>query len=77
MTKNGSKYPPTAQTYLAVFEWTYRLTPFSADAQPRIRGICPLEVAGYDVSNLPVKQILRGQLLGWPPETLAELVPNA
>jgi transposase-like protein len=66
----------TAQIYLAVFEWTYRFTPFTQDAQPRIRGKCPLELAGYDVSKLPMAQICRGQVLGWPPEALAELVPR-
>jgi len=73
----GFNSASSAQTYLAVFEWTYRLTPFSADAQPRIRGKCPLEVAGYDVSTLPLTKILRGHLLGWSPLALAQLVPNA
>lgn len=66
----------TAQIYLAVFEWCYRFTPFTADAQPRIRGKCPLELAGYDVSKLPMTQICRGQVLEWPSAALAELVPR-
>ncbi len=66
----------TAQTYLTVFEWCYRFTPFTQDAQPRIRGKCPLELAGYDVSTLPMAQICRGQVLEWPPDVLAELVPR-
>ncbi len=66
----------TAQIYLAVFEWCYRFTPFTTDAQPRIRGKCPLELAGYDVSKLRMAQICRGQMLDWPPEALAELVPR-
>jgi transposase-like protein len=66
----------TAQIYLAVFEWWYRFTPFTADAQQRIRGKCPLELAGYDVSRLPMANICRGQLLDWSPETLGELVPR-
>jgi len=66
----------TAQIYLAVFEWCYRFTPFTPDAQPRIRGKCPLELAGYDVSKLRMAQICRGQMLDWPPEALAELVPR-
>jgi transposase-like protein len=66
----------TAQTYLTVFEWCYRFTPFTQDAQPRIRGKCPLELAGYDVSTLPMAQICRGQVLEWPPDALAELVPR-
>ena len=42
-----------------------------------IRGKCPLELAGYDISHIPIARILRGQLLGWPSEALKELVPNA
>lgn len=67
----------TTERYLAVFEWCYRLTPFTQDAQRRVRGKCPLELAGYDVSRLPMAQLCRGQLLGWPPEGLAELVPKS
>jgi len=66
----------TAQIYLAVFEWCYRFTPFTTDAQPRIRGKCPLELAGYDVSKLLMANICRGQVLDWPPEVLAQLVPR-
>jgi len=66
----------TAQLYLGVFEWCYRFTPFTMDAQQRIRGKCPLELAGYDVSRLPMAQICRGQVLEWPLEALAELVPR-
>jgi hypothetical protein len=50
----------TAARYLAVFEWCDRLTPFTQDAQRRIRGKCPLDLAGYDVSRLPMAQICRG-----------------
>lgn len=73
----------TARTYLNLFELAYRFTPFCRDNRPvkgrklDIRGKCPLELAGYDVSQIPIARILRGQLLGWPPETFRELVPNA
>jgi transposase-like protein len=66
----------TAQTYLAVFEWCYRFTPFTPDAQQRIRGKCPLELAGYDVASLPMAQLCRGQMLHWPPEALGDVVPR-
>jgi hypothetical protein len=66
----------TAQIYLAVFEWTYRFTPFTPDAQPHIGGKWPLELAGYDVRKLPMAQICRGQVLEWPLEALAEMVPK-
>jgi transposase-like protein len=73
----------TARKYLHLFELTYRFTPFAKDNRPvkgrelDIRGKCPLELAGYDISQIPIARILRGQLLGWPPEAFQELVPNA
>lgn len=50
----------SAQQYLAVFEKIYRFTPFSQDAQPRLRGKSPLEVAGYDISHMPMATICAG-----------------
>ena len=73
----------TARKYLNLFELTYRFTPFAKDNRPvkgrelDIRGKCPLELAGYDISQIPIARILRGQLLGWPTEAFQELVPNA
>lgn len=66
----------TARLYLAVFEKVYRFTPFTQDAQPRIRGKCPLEVAGYDISELPMAQVCRGWALAWPVKAQPEGVPN-
>jgi transposase-like protein len=66
----------TARLYLGVFEKVYRFTPFSDDAQPRIRGKCPLELAGYDVQKLPIAQLFRGLALQWPSAAFQELVPN-
>ncbi len=66
----------SARCYLAVFEKVYRFTPFSNDAQARIRGKSPLELAGYDVDKLPMSQICRGWALQWPPSAFQELVPN-
>lgn len=62
----------TAQCYLAVFEKVYRFTPFSADAQERIRGKSPLQLAGYDVASLPMTSLCAGRSLSWP----LTLVPN-
>jgi hypothetical protein len=68
----------TARLFLAVFEKVYRFTPFTEDAQPRIRGKCPLELAGYDISRLPMAQVCRGWALAWTPHLAKkELVPNA
>jgi hypothetical protein len=73
----------TARKYLRVFELAYRFTPFAKDNRAvkgrvlDIRGKCPLELAGYDISHMPLARILRGQLLGWPPGTLPEPVPSA
>ena len=66
----------TAQIYLGVFEKLYRLTPFSQDAQPRIRGKCPLELAGYDLSRLPVAALWNGLSIEWPMEAPHAIVPN-
>jgi transposase-like protein len=73
----------TARKYLHLFDLTYRFTPFAKDnrlvegRELDIRGKCPLELAGYDISQIPIARIVRGQLLGWPPEMLQGLVPNA
>jgi transposase-like protein len=50
----------SAHTFLAVFEKLYRFTPFSQDAQPRIRGLAPLQLAGYDISHIPMSAICSG-----------------
>ncbi len=73
----------TARHYLHLFELSYRFTPFARDNRPvkgrklDIRGKCPLELAGYDVSKIPLALVVRGQLLGWPPDSLPGLVPDA
>jgi transposase-like protein len=73
----------TARKYLGLFELFYRFTPFARDNRPvkgrdlDIRGKCPLELAGYNISKMPIARILRAQMLGWPPETVKELVPCA
>jgi hypothetical protein len=66
----------TAQLYLAVFEKLYRFTPFSEDAQPAIRGKCPLELAGYDISQMPMTALCQGLSLEWPVEGTHNDVPN-
>ena len=66
----------SAQLYLGVFEKVYRFTPFSDDAQERIRGKCPLELAGYDVQKVPMTQLFRGLALQWPASAFQEFVPN-
>jgi transposase-like protein len=66
-----------AQRYLAVFEKLYRFTPFSHDAQPRIRGQSPLQLAGYDVASLPMTTLCAGLSILWPMQTReADHVPN-
>lgn len=58
-----------AQRYLAVFEELYRFTPFSQDAQPGVCGKCPLQLAGYDISQLPIASICAGLSIAWPLQT--------
>ena len=64
----------SAQLYLGVFEKLYRFTPFSQDAQLRIRGKSPLQLAGYDVSRIPMATLCSGMSIDWPTEI--SLVPN-
>jgi hypothetical protein len=66
----------SARLFLAVFEKVYRFTPFTEDAQPRVRGKCPLELAGYDIAQLPMAQLCRGWALAWPLQLDQEVVPN-
>jgi hypothetical protein len=65
----GFESSADAQRYLAVFEKVYRFTPFSQDAQPTIRGKCPLQLAGYDISQLPMATICAGLSVVWPVQT--------
>jgi len=66
-----------AQRYLAVFEKVYRFTPFSQDAQPTVRGKCPLQLAGYAISQLPMATICAGLSIVWPVQTQeAACVPS-
>jgi transposase-like protein len=73
----------TARKYLNLFELTYRFTPFATDnrlVEDRnldIRGKCPLELAGYDITTLPIAQVIRARLLQWPLDTLHGSVQNA
>ena len=67
----------TARLFLGVFEKVYRFTPFSPDAQPRIRGKCPLELAGYDISQVPMASLCSGLSVTWPLEMAQNLVPNS
>lgn len=66
----------SAQLYLAVFEKLYRFTPFSDDAQPAIRGKCPLQLAGYDISQMPLTALCQGLSPDWPVEVTQNDVPN-
>lgn len=52
--------------WLALHGKVYRFTSFSPDAQPRIRNHCPLQLAGYDVSHLPMSTISAGLSILWP-----------
>jgi transposase-like protein len=49
----------TARCYLHLFELTYRFTPFGREVQSYLRGKCPLELAGYDLSQVPLAHYLR------------------
>ena len=66
----------TAGCYLHLFELTYRFTPFGPEVQPHLRGKCPLELAGYDLTQVPLARNLRehGTTPLIPPR--AEVVPK-
>jgi transposase-like protein len=66
----------TAHIFLGVFDKVYRLTPFSDDAEPHIRGKCPLELAGYDIRQLPLATLCNGLSIEWPMEAPQNVVPN-
>jgi transposase-like protein len=65
----------TARCYLHLFELTYRFTPFGPEVQPHLRGKCPLELAGYDLTQAPLARYLRdGSLHVAPPGRRREQV---
>lgn len=66
----------TARVYLRLFELTYRFTPFGPEVQCHLRGRCPLELAGYDLSNVPLARILREISTVPSPALPPELVPT-
>ena len=67
----------TARLYLGVFEKIYRFTPFSDDARSEIRGKSPLQLAGYDLSSMPMQWLCQGYSLEWPVEMEAVDVPSS
>jgi transposase len=66
----------SARIFICVFEKTYRFTPFTQDAQERIRGKCPLELAGYDIEHLPMSQLCRGWVVGKSPNSVEQAAQN-
>lgn len=66
----------SAERFLAVFEKVYRFTPFSDDAQPKIRGKSPLQLAGYDVDKLPISAACNGWAITLPVQLSQESVPS-
>jgi len=67
----------SARTYLRVFEFVYRLTPFADDNPSPIQGKCPLELAGYDLDALPMAAFFRQLKLPNLPLPDEEVVPMA
>ena len=72
----GFESVETASVFLGVFEKVYRFTPFSQDAQPRLRGKSPLELAGYDVAQMPMARVCRGWALSPAAQQAGNHVPN-
>jgi len=65
----GFESSAAAQRYLAVFEKLYRFTPVTQDGQPGGRGKAPRQLAGSDISQLPMATIGSGRSIVWPTET--------
>ena len=66
----------SARIYLRLFAIVYRLTPFAADnPNPRTRGQCPLALAGYDLSALPLAQFFSQRQPPSAAQQPPELVP--
>ena len=65
----------SARLYLRVFEFVYRLTPFADDNPGANRGQCPLELAGYDLDDLPVAEFFRQLKLPTLSSPAEEVVP--
>jgi transposase-like protein len=66
----------TARCYLHLFELTYRFTPFGPEVQPHLRGKCPLELAGYDLTQVPLARYLREHGTAPLIPSRAEVVPQ-
>ena len=75
-TFGGFNSLETAHIYLHLFELRYRFTPFGREAQPHLWGRCPLEVAGYDLSHVPLARYLRQHSTAPVLPDLAEVVPR-
>jgi transposase-like protein len=50
----------TAREYVELWAWYYRLRPFSPDARPHLRNRSPLEIAGYDLQSLSLRDCVMG-----------------
>jgi len=72
----GFKSIETAQVYLGVFEKVYRFTPFSRGARSEIRAQSTLQLAGYDLSRMPLTWLYQGYSLNWPVTSEVADVPN-
>ena len=66
----------TARLYPGIFEKVYRFTPFSDDARSEIRGKSPLQLAGYNLSRMPMTWLCQGCSLDWLVELEVADVPN-
>ena len=67
----------SARLYLRVFEFVYRLTPFADDNASYVRAKCPLELAGYDLDDLPIADFFRNLKLPTLRLPGEEVVPMA
>lgn len=74
--KPAGKHHKWMYVYVAIDVSSYDLLHIAIFPYVGSGGKCRLELAGYDVSKLPMAQICRGQMMDWPSEALAEVVPR-
>lgn len=65
----------SARLHLRLFELVYRFTPFADDNRGPLRGLSPLQIAGYPLDSFPLHRFFLQLKLPSPSPSLPEVVP--
>ncbi len=65
----------SARIHLRLFALVYRFTPFADDNPSPLRGLSPLQIAGYPLDSLPLSRFFLQLKLPSPVLSLPEVVP--